>query len=134
MRGYYCHERKSLMSKLSRLLLVAFLGIFIQGCAAFDWLVYKIDIPQGNYLDEEHVQKLRISMTKEQVEYVLGQSLLQDTFNDDTWYYVYYMKSGLNAKVTQKSILIYFQKNKVVKIDSDYELNPDFNKPLDSTR
>lgn len=122
------------MSKLSRLLIIAFLGIFVQGCSAFDWLVYKIDIPQGNYLDEEHVQKLRISMTKDQVQYVLGESLLQDTFNDDTWYYVYYMKSGLNAKVTQKSILIYFKDNKVIKIDSDYELSNDFNEPLEPNR
>ena len=121
------------MSKLSRLALVAFLGILINGCAAFDWLVYKIDILQGNYLDEEHIEKLRISMTKEQVTYVLGQSLLRDTFSDDTWYYVYYVKSGLNAQVTQKSVLVYFKNDKVIKIDSDYKLSDDFDKPLESS-
>ncbi|MEQ3652653.1 MAG: outer membrane protein assembly factor BamE, partial [Glaciecola sp.] len=53
--------------KLTHILII--LTIVFSTTACKNW-IYRIDIPQGNYLDDRDVQKLRISMTKEQVIYV----------------------------------------------------------------
>lgn len=43
--------------------------LFLTACQGF---IFRMDIPQGNYLTKKEVEKLRINMTKEQVSYVLG--------------------------------------------------------------
>lgn len=62
------------------LLSVSALTLSLSACSVFDWLVYKPDIPQGNYMEPQQVEKLRIDMTKEQVEFVLGRPVLRDSF------------------------------------------------------
>jgi len=42
------------------------LSVSLSACSVFDWLIYKPDIPQGNYMEPQQVEKLRIDMTKEQ--------------------------------------------------------------------
>ena len=79
--------------KLSHLIVVLSLTFLSTACS--NW-IYRIDIPQGNFLDEQDVKKLRIGMTKEQVEFVLGRPILKDAFDKDTWYYYYEMKRGMD--------------------------------------
>ena len=55
--------------KFKNLLVVLAATMMLSACA--DW-IFRIDIPQGNFLDEKDVKKLRIEMTKEQVVFVLG--------------------------------------------------------------
>tara|TARA_B100001094_G_C18185090_1_gene803285 strand:- start:990 stop:1274 length:285 start_codon:yes stop_codon:yes gene_type:complete len=92
--------------------------------------VYRIDIPQGNYIDERQVKKLRVNMTRDQVEYVLGKAMIRDSFDDKYAYYIYHLKSGKSDEITQKKLIVEFEKDRVVQIKSDYELSPDFNTPL----
>lgn len=117
--------------KLHHLLVI--LGLTFSSWACTNW-IYRIDVPQGNFLDERDVKKLRVGMTKEQVIYVLGNPLVQDAFDNDTWYYVYDMKRGMEkrGKDFQKQMIINFQDNKITTIEGDFELSEDFNTPLDS--
>lgn len=116
------------------LLGAAALSLSLSGCSVFDWLVYKPDIPQGNYMEPQQVEKLRIEMTKEQAEYVLGRPVLRDSFADDTWYYVYHFKSGRDASVIHKELVLYFENNQLVKVTGDYELSSEFNTPLEQSK
>jgi len=116
------------------LLGAAALSLSLSACSVFDWLIYKPDIPQGNYMETQQVEKLRIEMTKEQVEYILGRPVLRDSFADDTWYYVYHYKSGRDASITHKELIIHFEGEMLTKVDGDYELAEDFNTPLDQSR
>lgn len=102
----------------------------LSGCN--NW-IYRIDVPQGNFLDDRDVKKLRISMTKEQVEFVLGKPVVQDSFDHDTWYYLYEMKRGMSKRGAdfKKSLIIDFTENKITKVDGDFELSEDFLIPLD---
>lgn len=115
------------------LLGAAALSLSLSGCGAFDWLVYKPDVPQGNYMETQQVEKLRIQMTKEQVEYILGRPVLRDSFSDDTWYYVYHYKNGRDASITHKELVLHFTGEKLTQVDGDYELAADFNTPLDQS-
>lgn len=73
-------------------------------------------------------------MTKEQAEYVLGRPVLRDSFADDTWYYVYHFKSGRDASVIHKELVLYFENNQLVKVTGDYELSSEFNTPLEQSK
>lgn len=116
------------------LLGAAALTLSLSGCGVFDWLIYKPDIPQGNYMEKQQVEKLRIDMTKEQVEYVLGRPVLRDSFSDDTWYFVYHYKSGRDASIIHKELIINFDGDKLVTVTGDYDLSEEFNTPLEESK
>ncbi|QUN04772.1 outer membrane protein assembly factor BamE [Shewanella yunxiaonensis] len=109
------------------------LSLSLNACSVMDWLVYKPDIPQGNYMEPQQVEKLRVDMTKAQVEYVLGRPVLRDSFADNTWYYVYHYKSGRDASVVHKELIAHFNGDKLASVTGDYEISKDFNTPLDET-
>lgn len=102
----------------------------LSACA--DW-IFRIDIPQGNFLDEKDVKKLRVEMTKEQVVYVLGKPVLEDAFDHDTWYYLYQMKRGMKQRGEnfRKELSIKFVDNKIAEVTGDFELSEEFDTPLD---
>ena len=117
--------------KLTHILII--LTIVFSTTACKNW-IYRIDIPQGNYLDNRDVKKLRISMTKEQVIYVLGHPVVEDSFDLDTWYYVYEMKRGMSKRGEdfKKELIIRFEDDKLTEVVGDFELSEDFNTPLDA--
>ena len=100
--------------------------------ACTDW-IFRIDIPQGNFLDEKDVKDLRIAMTKIQVEYVLGKPVLEDAFDHDTWYYIYQMKRGMKQRGEnfRKELTIKFVDGKISEVTGDFELSEEFNVSLD---
>ncbi len=106
------------------------LSVSLSACSVFDWLIYKPDVPQGNYMELQQVEKLRVEMTKEQAEYILGRPVLRDSFADNIWYYVYHFKSGRNASVTHKELILYFDGDLLTKVEGDYKLSDDFDTPL----
>ncbi|RLV59941.1 outer membrane protein assembly factor BamE [Parashewanella curva] len=116
------------------LLSAAALSVSLSACSVFDWLIYKPDVAQGNYMDQLQVDKLRIDMTKAQAEYVLGHPVLRDSFADNTWYYVYHFKSGRDASVIHKELILHFKNDKLSKVTGDYELSKEFNTPLEQSQ
>ena len=100
--------------------------------ACSSW-VYRIDIPQGNYLEQKSIDKIQIGMTKEQVKFILGSPVLVDTFDKNTWNYVYRFKSGRSEKLNkQKSFTIKFEDDKLVSATGDFELSENFNTPFNA--
>jgi outer membrane protein assembly factor BamE len=117
--------------KLTQLLIIVAMILSTSACK--NW-IYRIDVPQGNYLDDRDVKKLRISMTKEQVIYVLGRPVVEDSFDEDTWYYIYEMKRGMSKRGEdfKKDLIISFEDGKLITVEGDFELSEDFNVPLDA--
>ncbi|MBY5921839.1 outer membrane protein assembly factor BamE [Ferrimonas balearica] len=122
------------MKQFRMLMVAAALSAGVTGCSVFDWMVYKIDIPQGNFIEQNQVEKLRIGMNREQVEFVLGRPVLRDSFASDTWYYVYQFKNGRTNELTRKELVVRFTDDAVVSIEGDYELSAEFYTPLQSGR
>lgn len=61
---------------------------------------YKLDIPQGNLITQEMMDKLKPGMTRSQVRFVLGTPLLVDPFRADRWDYVYTLRQ--NDRVVER--------------------------------
>ena len=107
------------MRKLTLSLIL--LSVISTGCS---WIkfpgVHKVDIQQGNILDQDMVDKLLPGMTKSQVRFVLGTPLIADTFNQARWDYIYRRVSAAGEK-TEENVTIYFDnEDKLDRITGDY--------------
>lgn len=81
--------------------------------------VYKIDIPQGNIVTQEMVDKLQPGMNKRQVRFVMGSPLILDTFEPERWDYLRSMEEGRKKKRTQQRISLYFENDLLVRMEGD---------------
>ena len=81
-------------------------------------LVYRIDIQQGNVVEQFAINKLTPGMDKEKVHFVLGTPLLVDPFHTDRWDYLYSFESGKGERV-QRHITLFFKDNKLTHIEGD---------------
>jgi outer membrane protein assembly factor BamE len=80
---------------------------------------HRIDVQQGNALDQESVAKLKPGLNRSQVRFLLGTPLLVDPFRNDRWDYVYvYYKAGRLTE--QKRITLYFDGDTLKRIDGDF--------------
>ena len=116
-----------MMMKYKNFIFTVVAVLMLQACSSF---IYRIDIPQGNYLDPKDVEKLRVGMTREQVEFVLGRPVVRDTFDSNTWYYVYELTRGMGGEDIRKEMVISFENDGIVSVVGDFELPEDFNIPF----
>ncbi|RUO65691.1 Beta-barrel assembly machine subunit BamE [Pseudidiomarina planktonica] len=104
--------------------------LVLSGCSVFDNLVYRINVPQGNYLEQRDVDKLRIGMSKEQVQYVLGTPVAKNVFVEDTWHYLYHMNPG-KGDIVRRELIIEFADGQLATLSGDYDTPENFDVPLD---
>jgi outer membrane protein assembly factor BamE len=103
--------------------LIAALGL-LAGCS-FGTITdrinpYRIDVRQGNYVDQEMVAQLRRGMTREQVRFVLGTPLVVDMFRNDRWDYVYLFTKG-HGEPEQRVISVFFAGDALDRVAGDVQ-------------
>jgi outer membrane protein assembly factor BamE len=91
------------------------LAVLIAAMAA--GCVYRINIQQGNFLDPKAVEQLSVGMTRSQVRYLLGTPEVPNAFDRDRWDYFFYYKHGRTRKAEQAQISVYFEDDKVARIE-----------------
>ncbi len=79
--------------------------------------VYRINIQQGNFLDQAAVDQVKDGMTRSQVRYLLGTPMVADSFDKERWDYIYYLKKGRTGHVDSRRVTVYFDGDKVAKLD-----------------
>jgi outer membrane protein assembly factor BamE len=79
--------------------------------------VYRINIQQGNFLDQAAVEQVKAGMTRSQVRYLLGTPMVADSFNKERWDYIYYLKKGRSRHVDSRRVTVYFDGDQVAKLD-----------------
>lgn len=107
----------TIQHSMLRLLLLATLVTSVAGCGSW-WLPrpHKIDIQQGNLLDESAIGNIVEGMSKAQVQDKLGNPLLQQSFRPDRWDYVY----SLNRSGEQpegERLTLFFEEGRVTRIE-----------------
>ncbi|VUD41163.1 Outer membrane protein assembly factor BamE [Thalassocella blandensis] len=116
--------------------------IFLSGISACSSLrfpgVYKVTIQQGNYLEEDMIEKLKPGLTKEQVRYIMGTPLIEDTFNQNQWDYYYNVKLG-DEDLRTNHFTVYFENDTLTHWDGDYtpinkQVEKDQQEALDQTK
>jgi len=80
--------------------------------------VYRINVEQGNIVTQEMVDQLKPGMNRRQVRFVLGTPLIEDTFDQKRWDYLYVKRNG--AKVLDRSLLtVEFEGDTLINISGD---------------
>jgi outer membrane protein assembly factor BamE len=78
--------------------------------------VYKLEIQQGNALDEKSVSELKLGMDRRQVSFLLGTPTIADPFHKDRWDYLYeHWVDG--ARVEHKHLALFFENNLLTRIE-----------------
>lgn len=109
------------MKIITRLLLLLVSASLISCSTIPDHLpgVYRLDIEQGNIIDQTMIDELRPNMTKRQVLYILGSPMLIDVFHQKRWDYIYSKQPGGEARQQQR-ISLFFKDDTLVGVQGDY--------------
>lgn len=95
------------------LLGIAVLALSLSACSTVEKVVYRIDVPQGNYLEATNVAQVKQGMTAQQVQYLLGTPVLIDPYSNLTWYYVFLQQRAYQAP-DQHTFTVKFDQSGVV--------------------
>ena len=110
---------------LQRLVLIGLCCLAVAACSSFRFPgVFRIDIGQGNIITAEMIEKLKIGMTKRQVEYVMGSAMIRDPFSTNRWDYVYNYESGKGAFV-ENQLTLFFEGDRLQRIDDSRFKDPE---------
>ncbi|GAB6141294.1 hypothetical protein JCM14076_20230 [Methylosoma difficile] len=82
--------------------------------------IYRIDIQQGNIVDQAMVDQLRPHMSKRQVLFIMGSPMLKEPFSEKRWDYLYYNKAS-GKDLEQKKLYLFFENDQVVGIQGDFK-------------
>lgn len=80
--------------------------------------LYRIDIQQGNVIDQVMIDRLKPGMDRNQVQFILGTPAVVDPFHADQWEY-FFSKSEGGDTPSQRLIRVHFVEDKLAWIDGD---------------
>ncbi len=99
--------------------LVLTLAAALAGCGN-PFSPYRMEIQQGNYINQEMVSQLKLGMTKEQVRFTLGTPLINDIFHSDRWDYVFLRKRNRQSPVEERRLTVFFDKEgRLARLEGD---------------
>ena len=81
--------------------------------------VYRVDVQQGNLLDEEDIDSVQVGMTRSQVRFLLGTPMVEDPFHHDRWDYVYFLRRGNSRREEKRWLIVWFEGDKVKEMQRD---------------
>ena len=90
-----------------------FVGGLVSGC------VYRLDVQQGNLLEQKDIEAVQEGMTRSQVRFLLGTPVAVDPFRAERWDYMYYLKPGKSTRSTQRWVIVRFDGDTVQEVDPD---------------
>lgn len=96
-------------------LTVAVLALVLSGCIS----IYRLDVPQGNIVGPEMIEKLKPGMTRAQVRFVLGTPLISDPFHADRWDYVYLNQKSSSAPSATRRLTAIFSGDTLLRLEGD---------------
>ncbi len=114
---------KTFIPALTALLVLCLLG----GCSAPRMrlpsvgdlpFVYKIDVQQGNVIEQEMVSQLRRGMDKKKVQFIMGTPIILDTFNNNRWDYIY-TSQHRGGDVDRRRVTLIFADEKLERVEGN---------------
>jgi len=89
-------------------------ALLLGGCG----LIYKVDVYQGNLLDEEGLAQLKTGLTKRQVQSLIGAPAISDPFHASRWDYISTV-SQRGEPVQVRNLVLTFDGDVLAKIEGD---------------
>lgn len=79
---------------------------------------HKVEMQQGNYVDEKMLSRLKLDMTQDQVLFAMGTPLVVDPFHPDRWDYVYLTGKAGDVQ-RERGIALIFSEGRLIRIEGD---------------
>ena len=96
-------------------LLVSTLLLLASGC-------YKLDIRQGNIIEQDTIERLRTGMSRRQVQALLGSPAIVDPFHQQRWDYIYNLfPRGNESRGERRRLALFFEGDTLSRIDGDLQ-------------
>jgi len=86
--------------------------------------IFRINIQQGNLLEESAIDQVAVGMTRSQVQFLLGSPMIEDSFHENRWDYNYYFKQGRSQEIERRWFIVYFEADRVVNLDRNAIIEP----------
>jgi outer membrane protein assembly factor BamE len=80
--------------------------------------VYKINVEQGNIVTQDMANQLKPGMNRRQVKFILGTPLIEDTFNQNRWDYLYVKRNG-STVLSESHLTVVFDGDVLVNVTGD---------------
>lgn len=89
------------MKKIISLILI---GFTLSGCF---FRIHKMDVEQGNIISQQDVNRLRLGMTKYEVEEKMGHPVLVNVFSPNRFEYIYTFQRGYSNRFETRITCIF---------------------------
>ena len=119
-----CRVRSTVGNRNARCRLLAAWAVLLTIGGALTGCVYRIDIQQGNLLEDADIGQVEVGMTRSQVQFLLGTPMVADSFHRDRWDYAYYLRKGRSPDAERRWVVVYFENDRVAKVERDVPMQP----------
>jgi len=101
------------------------LGLLLSACTSAPNLlifpgVHKLDLQQGNIIDQEKLDQLEVGMSRAQAQFVMGTPLVADTFDLDRWDYLYELRTA-DGELIRRTVTLNFRDGVLTQIRGGYQ-------------
>lgn len=104
-----------------RFALILLFGLLLASCSYFHG--YHPDFQQGNIMTPQQLDQLHVGMSKTEAEHILGEPILQNSFNENRLLYAYTYKTN-NGPMLVKQVALTFQNGRLIKIEKNLNYQP----------
>lgn len=91
---------------------------------------YTPSVQQGNVITADELSQLKIGMSKDEVQYLIGAPVLVDDLDPDEWDYVYTFKQSYSAPLQTQKITLIFKNNHLTEIEGGLKALGKAQKPI----
>jgi len=102
-----------------RVLLLA-ASVLLAGCVSLLPSADRVDIQQGNLLDDADISAIEPGMSRAEVRQRLGGPVLNEGFNPQRWDYLFYRTEAGRETGDIERLSVYFEQDRVVRVSNRY--------------
>jgi len=95
--------------------------------------VYKIDVQQGNIVEQEALNQLQAGMTRQQVHFVLGSPVVESTFSPEYEAYLYTIQIA-GGDMHRQRVLLFYQNDILENIEKRELLPTELANPAEASK
>jgi len=97
---------------------------FLSSCA-----MYKVDVQQGNVVEQKMLNQLEAGMPAQKVRLIMGTPLVEDLFRQRRWDYVYSFQPNGKKREQRHIVLFFNENNQLLRVEGDVKASQNLNKP-----